>query len=196
MHDLILRNGRIVDGTGVKPSSRHCYRWRQDFCGGERTGSAKREIDAAGKLVMPGFVDAHTHYDGQVTWDSELAPSSWHGVTTVVMGNCGVGFAPVRPAERDFMIQVMEGVEEILAQPCVKVSPGPGNHSQSIWISLTVWNVPSMSRLRFLTVPYAVTSWARNGRWKIWPRPMTLKQWRRSPEKRYPLGLLAFPHAP
>ncbi|MFT7125634.1 MAG: N-acyl-D-amino-acid deacylase, partial [Candidatus Azotimanducaceae bacterium] len=80
---------------------------------GDVEGSAKEEINAHGKLVTPGWVDIHTHYDGQATWDPILAPSSWHGVTTVVMGNCGVGFAPVKPKDRDFLIQLMEGVEDI-----------------------------------------------------------------------------------
>ena len=79
---------------------------------GRRAG--RREvIDADGLLVTPGFVDIHTHYDGQATWDDRLAPSAWHGVTTVVMGNCGVGFAPVRPADHDRLIELMEGVEDI-----------------------------------------------------------------------------------
>jgi N-acyl-D-aspartate/D-glutamate deacylase len=72
-----------------------------------------KEIDALGKLVTPGFVDIHTHYDGQVIWDPEVTPSSWHGVTTIVMGNCGVGFAPVKPDKHEFLISVMEGVEDI-----------------------------------------------------------------------------------
>jgi N-acyl-D-amino-acid deacylase len=78
-----------------------------------KVGPGKREIDATGKLVTPGWVDIHTHYDGQATWDPILAPSSWHGVTTVVMGNCGVGFAPVRPGDEQFLIELMEGVEDI-----------------------------------------------------------------------------------
>ena len=98
MRDLIIRGGTIYDGTGEAP-----------FVGdvaidgdrivevGKDLGEARREIDAAGMIVTPGFVDIHTHYDGQATWDPLLAPSSWHGVTTAVMGNCGVGFAPVRP---------------------------------------------------------------------------------------------------
>ena len=77
------------------------------------TGAARRTLDADGLLVTPGFVDIHTHYDGQVTWDPLLTPSSWHGVTTVVMGNCGVGFAPVRPDRHDWLIGLMEGVEDI-----------------------------------------------------------------------------------
>ena len=80
---------------------------------GDTAGAARREIDARGQLVMPGWVDIHTHYDGQVTWDPYLTPSSWHGVTTVVMGNCGVGFAPVRPGSHEYLIKLMEGVEDI-----------------------------------------------------------------------------------
>ncbi|MEL6986033.1 MAG: amidohydrolase family protein, partial [Actinomycetota bacterium] len=87
-------------------------------------GSGHREIDADGRLVQPGFVDIHTHYDGQATWDTQLAPSSWHGVTTVVMGNCGVGFAPVRPADHERLIQLMEGVEDI---------PGTALHEGLPW---------------------------------------------------------------
>ena len=80
---------------------------------GEVDGGAKRVIDADGLLVTPGWVDIHTHYDGQATWDPEVSPSGWHGVTTVVMGNCGVGFAPARDTDRAWLIQLMEGVEDI-----------------------------------------------------------------------------------
>ena len=80
---------------------------------GHGVGPGLHEIDADGALVTPGFVDIHTHYDGQITWDPMLTPSCWHGVTTVVMGNCGVGFAPVRPESRDWLIGLMEGVEDI-----------------------------------------------------------------------------------
>src|SRR6266851_4981031 len=78
-----------------------------------RTRAARREIDATGLVVAPGWVDIHTHYDGQVTWDPYLSPSSWHGVTTLVMGNCGVGFAPVKKGQEEFLIGLMEGVEDI-----------------------------------------------------------------------------------
>ncbi len=113
-HDLIIRNGTIYDGSGGP-----------GFAGdvaiddgvisavGTVTGQGREEIDAAGLLVTPGFVDIHTHYDGQATWDSRLDPSSDHGVTTVVMGNCGVGFAPCRPEDHDMLINLMEGVEDI-----------------------------------------------------------------------------------
>ena len=114
MYDLIIRNGTVIDGTGRD-------RFIADVAVqdgkiakiGQITESAKQEIDVAGKLVTPGWVDIHTHYDGQATWDPLLAPSSWHGVTTVVMGNCGVGFAPVKPKDREFLIELMEGVEDI-----------------------------------------------------------------------------------
>lgn len=114
MHDLVIRGGTIVDGTGAE-------RFRGDIAvdGGTITEVGKvseqgrREIDATDLIVTPGFVDIHTHYDGQATWDSIIAPSSWHGVTSVVMGNCGVGFAPAAPDRHDFLISLMEGVEDI-----------------------------------------------------------------------------------
>src|SRR5205085_3627058 len=91
---------------------------------GNVSGSGREEINAKGKVVTPGFVDIHTHYDGQATWDARLNPSSWHGVTTIVMGNCGVGFAPVVPADHDRLIQLMEGVEDI---------PGAALHEGLPW---------------------------------------------------------------
>lgn len=114
MHDLVIRNGTIVDGTGAAPfvADLAIDNGRISVIG--RVGTEAREtIDATGLIVTPGFVDVHTHYDGQVTWDPELSPSSWHGVTTVVMGNCGVGFAPARPDKHDWLIGLMEGVEDI-----------------------------------------------------------------------------------
>ena len=114
MYDLVIRGGTIVDGPGNDG-----YRGDVALKDGKIvklgtvTESGTEEIDATGKLVTPGWVDVHTHYDGQATWDPLLAPSSWHGVTTVVMGNCGVGFAPCKPKDRDFLIQLMEGVEDI-----------------------------------------------------------------------------------
>ncbi len=116
MHDLAIRNGSIIDGTGAAAQRAEvAVRDGRIAEVGRRVGRARREIDAAGRIVTPGFVDAHTHYDGQATWDPELSPSSWHGVTTVVMGNCGVGFAPARPSDRGFLIGTMESVEEIPA---------------------------------------------------------------------------------
>ena len=114
MADLVIRNAHIVDGSGG-PATHGDIAVDGDRITevGQVSGSGKREIDADGRLVTPGWVDIHTHYDGQVTWDPEVSPSGWHGVTTVVMGNCGVGFAPVDPPRRDFLIQLMEGVEDI-----------------------------------------------------------------------------------
>jgi N-acyl-D-amino-acid deacylase len=114
VHDLVIRGGIIVDGTG-------CPKFTGDVAidgaaisaVGGRAGPARRDIDADGLLVTPGWVDIHTHYDGQATWDPVLAPSSWHGATTILMGNCGVGFAPVRKEHRAALIDLMEGVEDI-----------------------------------------------------------------------------------
>jgi N-acyl-D-aspartate/D-glutamate deacylase len=116
-HDLLIRGGTIVDGTGGAPFVGdvlvHDGRIIEVSKGAIEGASARETIEASGKLVTPGFVDVHTHYDGQATWDEELAPSCWHGVTTIVMGNCGVGFAPVVPGQEQTLIEQMEGVEDI-----------------------------------------------------------------------------------
>jgi N-acyl-D-aspartate/D-glutamate deacylase len=114
VHDLVIRNGTIVDGTGAERRPGDvAVDGGVITAVGEVADGGRRELDAAGHLVTPGFVDIHTHYDGQVSWDPLLAPSSWHGVTTLVMGNCGVGFAPVRPDRHRWLIGLMEGVEDI-----------------------------------------------------------------------------------
>ena len=114
MHDLIIKGGTLVDGTGAAARAADVAVDSGRITEvGTVEGGATRTIDADGLLVTPGWVDVHTHYDGQVTWDSELAPSSWHGVTTLVMGNCGVGFAPAAPDRHDWLIGLMEGVEDI-----------------------------------------------------------------------------------
>lgn len=116
MHDTVIRGGTIVDGSGNPRVTGDVALTdgRISHVGG-KAGPGRREIDAAGLMVTPGWVDVHTHYDGQATWDKELAPSSWHGVTTVLMGNCGVGFAPVRrnKADHSDLIGLMESIEEI-----------------------------------------------------------------------------------
>ena len=114
MHDLIIKGGTIVDGTGAAARTADVAVDAGRITDvGQVEGGATRTIDADGMLVTPGWVDVHTHYDGQATWDSELAPSSWHGVTSLVMGNCGVGFAPAQPDRHDWLIGLMEGVEDI-----------------------------------------------------------------------------------
>ena len=114
MLDLIIKNGDIVDGTGSKAFKGDLGILNGTIVKiGEISDEAKNIIDASGSYVIPGFVDIHTHYDGQVTWSEELTPSSNHGVTTAVMGNCGVGFAPCRPEDKERLISLMEGVEDI-----------------------------------------------------------------------------------
>jgi N-acyl-D-aspartate/D-glutamate deacylase len=113
-YDVVIRGGTIVDGTGGEPFVGDVAVSNGRIAAvGVVAGQGREEIDATGKLVTPGFVDIHTHYDGQASWDERMQPSSWHGVTTVVMGNCGVGFAPCRPGDRDLLIRLMEGVEDI-----------------------------------------------------------------------------------
>ncbi|MGE0308023.1 MAG: amidohydrolase family protein, partial [Acidimicrobiia bacterium] len=124
-YDLVVRGGTVIDGNGTVAR-------RADIAVVDDTivevgtvpGRGRHEIDADGAMVTPGFVDIHAHYDGQATWDHHLTPSSWHGVTTVVMGNCGVGFAPVRPSDHGRLIELMEGVEDI---------PGSALHEGLTW---------------------------------------------------------------
>jgi len=114
MHDLVIRGGTLVDGTGDAPRTGDVAIDGDRIAQvGGKAGAGRREVDASGLVVAPGWVDVHTHYDGQVTWDPYLTPSSWHGVTTLVMGNCGVGFAPADPARHQWLIELMEGVEDI-----------------------------------------------------------------------------------
>jgi len=125
MYDLIIKNGTIYDGTGDKPFVADiAIKGRKIEAIGELDEVSKQTINAEQKIVAPGFVDIHTHYDGQVTWDPYLRPSTYHGVTTVVMGNCGVGFSPCKPEERDWLISLMEGVEDI---------PGTALHEGINW---------------------------------------------------------------
>src|SRR5271163_4445809 len=112
--DLVIRGGNVADGLGGGLRELDVgVKQGQIAALGKIPTSGREEIDARGLLVTPGFVDIHTHYDAQAVWDDHLAPSSWHGVTTVVMGNCGVGFAPCKPADRQRLIELMEGVEDI-----------------------------------------------------------------------------------
>ncbi len=128
MYDLIIRNGTIYDGCGGEPFAGDIAVNGDKIVAVEKTGTikevGKEEVDATGRIVTPGFVDIHTHYDGQVTWDPYLSPSCYHGVTTVVMGNCGVGFAPCKPEDHDRLIELMEGIEDI---------PGTALHEGMDW---------------------------------------------------------------
>ncbi|MSP01180.1 MAG: D-aminoacylase [Acetobacteraceae bacterium] len=114
MHDTVIRGGTIIDGSG-DPAYTGDVALKDGKIAqvGGKAGPGTREIEANGLLVTPGWVDVHTHYDGQATWDAELAPSSWHGVSTVLFGNCGVGFAPVRKQDHSALIGMMESIEEI-----------------------------------------------------------------------------------
>jgi N-acyl-D-aspartate/D-glutamate deacylase len=125
MHDLVGRGGTVIDGTGAPARSADVAISDGRVTEvGKVSGPARRTLDADGLAVTPGFVDIHTHYDGQATWDPQLAPSCYHGVTTLVMGNCGVGFAPVKPDQHGFLIELMEGVEDI---------PGTALHEGIQW---------------------------------------------------------------
>jgi N-acyl-D-aspartate/D-glutamate deacylase len=124
-HDLVIRSGTVVDGSGTAPRTADIAIDDGRITAiGRLDATGRTELDADGLLVTPGWVDVHTHYDGQVTWDPEMTPSSWHGVTTAVMGNCGVGFAPVKPDRHEWLINLMEGVEDI---------PGAALHEGITW---------------------------------------------------------------
>ena len=125
MFDIVIRNAQVVDGTGAPAFSADVAVNGETIAEvGPHLGPGRREIDATGHIVTPGWVDMHTHYDAQITWDPYLTPSGWNGVTTVVMGNCGVGFAPVAPDQHDWLIELMEGVEDI---------PGAAMHEGIRW---------------------------------------------------------------
>ena len=123
--DLVVRAGSVLDGTGSEPYTADIGVKDgiiQEI--GRINSKTYQEVDADGAIVTPGFVDIHTHYDGQATWSNRMSPSSHHGVTTAVMGNCGVGFAPVRSDDHDLLIELMEGVEDI---------PGVALHEGLSW---------------------------------------------------------------
>jgi N-acyl-D-aspartate/D-glutamate deacylase len=125
--DSVIRGGTVFDGSGGEPFVGDVgIRNGKIAAVGQITGRGAEEIDATGRIVTPGFVDIHTHYDGQITWEHTLSPSSQHGITTAVMGNCGVGFAPCKPEHRELLVRVMEGVEDIPEVVMTAGIPGPG----------------------------------------------------------------------
>ena len=123
-HDLVIRGATVVDGTGAPPRRADVAVDGDRITAVGEVGAGRRTIDGDGATLTPGFVDVHTHYDGQATWDERMTPSSWHGVTTVVAGNCGVGFAPVRQGDHQVLVELMEGVEDI---------PGTALHEGLSW---------------------------------------------------------------
>ena len=124
-HDLVIRGGTVIDGTGGAPREADVAVDKGRISAvGKGLPEGREEVAAKGRIVTPGFVDIHTHYDGQAVWDKHTAPSAWHGVTTAVMGNCGVGFAPCKPQDREKLVELMEGVEDI---------PGPVMHEGLNW---------------------------------------------------------------
>ena len=137
-HDIVIRGGTVIDGTGADADTADVAIDDGVITAvGRVDGKGDQEIDADGAIVTPGFVDIHTHYDGQAVWDERLQPSSWHGVTTVVMTNCGVGFAPVRAEDRDRLVELMEGVEDI---------PGTAIHEGISWEWESLPRVPRRDR--------------------------------------------------
>jgi N-acyl-D-aspartate/D-glutamate deacylase len=172
MADLVIRNGTIIDGTGAAPFEADIAVENGKIVAmGKIYASGVEEIDARGKIVTPGFIDPHSHYDAQATWSSRITPSSWHGVTTTMIGNCGVGFAPCRPDQRDMLVKLMEGVEDI---------PEPVLTEGLPWKrAATIWTSPP----RFRTPRCASSSWASAASIASPQRKRTLMRWRAWPWK-------------
>ena len=150
---------------------------------GRISGAGAEEIDARGKIVGPGFVDIHTHYDGQATWDARMQPSSWHGVTTVVMGNCGVGFAPCRGEDHDRLIRLMEGVEDIPFPVLAEGLPWNWESYPPDYLDAPSSAAPSTSTspASCRTRRCGSSSWVSAGPIARLRRPPTSPRWRRSP---------------
>ena len=194
MHDLIIRGGTVVDGTG-KASLTADVAVKDGLVVevGHITEQAKRTMDAQGLLVTPGWVDIHTHYDGQVSWDPYMSPSSWHGVTTAVMGNCGVGFAPAHTHQREWMMELMEGVEDI---PGAVLSEGLKWEWESFpeYLDAVAKTPESWTlALKFRMAHCAFLSWANEVPIEKLPPQMTFDPWPPWPKKPFQPVLLALP---
>ena len=149
MHELLIRNGTVVDGTGEnRKVADVAVNDGLISAVGTGLGPARREIEADGLLVLPGWVDIHTHYDGQATWDPFLTPSSWHGVTTALMGNCGVTFAPCRSGDRELLAGMMETVEDIPKDAILTGLPWNWEHYGEYLDSVETMNPAIIIRLQ------------------------------------------------
>jgi hypothetical protein len=184
MHDLVIRNGTVIDGTGAAPRIADVAVQNGRIAAvGTVAEAGREELDATGLIVTPGFIDLHTHYDGQALWSPRLNPSSAHGVTTVIIGNCGVGFAPCRPQDRDLLCDTMEGVEDI---------PGTGRAFPNISMRWTLFRVTSMSARCCRIRRCAFSRWVNEERsaslpmTRTWPK---LPGWCTKPSAPGPLAL-------
>jgi N-acyl-D-aspartate/D-glutamate deacylase len=189
--DLVIRNGSIVDGTGAAPFKADIGVQNGRIAAiGSGLAAGTEEIDATGQIVTPGFVDIHTHYDGQVTWEDRLTPSSFHGVTTAVIGNCGVGFAPCREADRDVLVRLMEGVEDIPYPVLTEGLPWTWT-SFPEFLDLIASKTYDMDIAAY--VPHAALRVYVMGQRRAWS--MTIPAFRNTPEDRT-AGLIAWEQAP
>ena len=161
-YDLLIKNGTIVDGSGGE-----AYRGDVAISGdkiaavGEVEGTADQTIDADGQLVTPGFVDIHTHLDAQITWDPIGSSSCWHGVTSVVMGNCGVTFAPCKPEDREYLAHLMESVEDVPAKTILAGMPWTWEHYSEYLDVLDGLPKGIMPAAWSAIAPSGSTPWAR-----------------------------------
>jgi len=192
-HDLVIRGGTIVDGSGAEPVSGDIAVDGDTIVAvGEISGTGREEIDAEGHIVTPGFVDIHTHLDAQIGWDPMLTPISWHGVTTALMGNCGVTFAPCKADDRELLAGMMEAVEDIPREAILSGLPWDwesyGDYLDSIERMDPAINVAGLighCALRF----YVMVS----ARWRSRRRRMSAGRWRRSRATRSRTGRSASP---
>ena len=195
MPDLVIRNGTVIDGTGGEPFEADVAISDGKIAAvGKIAAGGTEEIDARGKIVTPGFVDPHTHYDAQATWSSRITPSSWNGVTTTLFGNCGVGFAPCLPSQRDMLVKLMEGVEDI---PELVLTEGLPWNWQSFPDFLDALDARHYDLDIATQVPHAAVARVCHGRARRGPgagqRAGRAARWRASPPKGSRLALWVSP---